>query len=552
MSQLTLPSRFLDQPQHPVELSSEYAVPGALAYLGGQRALIGRGNYAEAGTIVSEPCMGGVGSRGNTTSSYINAGKVIHAQPGRFMIVAQFIALDATMRYLQGNVANGSQYIEDMRCNSNQSETTAAGKIAMQFRAQDGAGAQVHAATTSAVHDVGHVCTVAWEMVTATSLRCAVNGKVVPISYSVASTYSAPESLTEFPLDLLNRNVRNAHSVGTGVHLLCYARLPIGGLDIEALSAEPYQIFEAPSQTIYFDLGAGGGITDAEMSAEGSSVVSLASQAIAKAAMSSAGAGVLSGAAQAIVPSALSSDGSAAASIAGQALFSSVITSAGLASVSFGGQSIATGAMSSDGVGATAWSSQSLFSATISVDSVSSASFVALASGFADAAVSASGVGAGAFTAQSITSSAISSVASGSALWVSIVPGFADASFAMAGIVAASLAAQAIAKASASSAGAGAAAFGAQTIIHGSVSAAGSSINAWSGSAVAGGALAIASSGNAAFNSQVVASGILASMGIGAATWVSADSVYSLHRTLLIASENRALLLDAQNRILAV
>jgi hypothetical protein len=278
MSRLILPSRFLDQPQHPVELSSEFDVPGALAYLGGQRALIGRGNYAEGGTIVHEPCRGGVGSRGTTSTSYINAGRQNYAQAGAHAIMAQFIALDTTSRPIAGEneASGGSTYIEFLMLNTNSAGAASAGRVRMQFRNETG-GLLLAAATTNVVFSVGAVHTMVWSMPSATTLACAVDGQLVPLTYSHASTYNTALKSMLHDYDLLNYSNAGAHPLGTNIQLLMFARLPIGGLDIEALSAEPYQIFQAPDDVLYFDLGAGGDPTGTLAATEtGADVAALA------------------------------------------------------------------------------------------------------------------------------------------------------------------------------------------------------------------------------------------------------------------------------------
>lgn len=233
-----------------MELADSFAHPDARAFVGAQRRIIGA-DYGQSGPVEYETSLGGVGARGTTGASYINAGRVMHAQPGRHVAVVQFIALDTAMRYVQGNVAVGGNYIDDMRINSTQTETVGAGRIAYQLRAHLASGYQLHAATVDPVHGVGDVCTMAWSLDDNLAYSCAVNGSKKPLIYGATGFYSAPETLTDYPLDLLNRNIRGGHVAGTGVHLLLWARLPITGLDIESLSANPWQLFRAEPTRIY-------------------------------------------------------------------------------------------------------------------------------------------------------------------------------------------------------------------------------------------------------------------------------------------------------------
>lgn len=244
MAAIILPRRFRSQPQDAVAFAAAYDHPDSVAFIGSQRKVVGGGDYyGESGTIEYGVTAGGIAPQGMTGASHINVGRLKHAQPGRHVAIAQFVALDTAMRYVSGNVASGGNYIDDLRINSTQAETTGAGRVAQQFRQHAGAGAQLHAATTGAVYGVGDVCTMVWSIDSATSMSCAVNGALKPIVYNASGPYSAPDELSERSFDLLNRNNRDSHSSGTGVQLLLWVRLPIAGLDIESLSADPWQIF---------------------------------------------------------------------------------------------------------------------------------------------------------------------------------------------------------------------------------------------------------------------------------------------------------------------
>jgi hypothetical protein len=254
MSSLILPARFREQPQYPVELADAFAHPDALAFVGGQSRIIGAG-YASVGTITHEAAPGGEASRSDTTTSYINAGKVFHAQPGRWVTIARIVSLDTTLRTPLG-LTNGL-YIERCFLNANHTESASAGRVAWQFRSIG--GAQLKAGSTDPVLTVGKPITLVWSMPTSTTLDMAADGQNVPITYGGTGVQNSAEDLTGGGYDLLNFNNTNNHAAGTGAQLLMWARLPIAGLDIESLSADPWQIFQSPDQTIYFDLGAGGG-----------------------------------------------------------------------------------------------------------------------------------------------------------------------------------------------------------------------------------------------------------------------------------------------------
>ena len=236
--------RYQSQPQDIAELAGKYDHPDSVAFVGSQRKVIGAaGYYAESGTIEYGVTAGGIAPQGKTGDSFINVGRLKNAQPGRLVNVVQFVALDVFQRYVSGTVANGSNYIDDVRINSDQNGTTQAGKVAKQFRSHASTGTQLQAATSAVVHGVGDVCTAVWSLDSATSLSCAVNGRRQAITYLNFGPYDAPEDLSEQNFDLLNRNIRGTHAAGTGVQLLLWARLPIAGLDIESLSADPDQIF---------------------------------------------------------------------------------------------------------------------------------------------------------------------------------------------------------------------------------------------------------------------------------------------------------------------
>lgn len=236
------PRRWTRQPQAAVDLA-DWLPAETLAYVGGRSSLVGLSANAQVGTVNATSTQGGLAARTGTTSSYINAGLVPQALVGASWLT-QFVRLDSAARYLSGTVDTGTNYIEAIGVNLAADDTTSAGKL--QFALRGDGGSQRYAATAAAPLEIGKVHTVCIRLVSGTAYEIWVDGVSQSVTYNSTGTVGQTAGTTDFPLALLNRNLRGAFSGGTGIDLLLYLRTPMllpNPAELTASMSAPWQVF---------------------------------------------------------------------------------------------------------------------------------------------------------------------------------------------------------------------------------------------------------------------------------------------------------------------
>lgn len=232
------------QPQTAVRLAP-WLPAGTLGYIGGQKTLLGGAAYSEVGDIVNTPTTKGVGSKTSTTTSYINAGFVGPLTVGAYTEVIQFVSRDSSaVRQFAGWGTSGTAF-QNVAINQNQAGTLAAGKIYFAMRSASGASTLLRVASTNAVVTVGKVHTVAVQCVTGTTGRMFLDGSDVALSYGNSGTF-AGLAASSFTLDIGNFNNAGAHTLGTGIDILGFWRIPSNAVDLREATLNPYGYLLAP------------------------------------------------------------------------------------------------------------------------------------------------------------------------------------------------------------------------------------------------------------------------------------------------------------------
>ena len=214
---------WLNQPQGDAELGGDLPA-GTIAYIGGQNRLLGGPAYSAVGVITRAATVGGLAVSG-TTSSYINAGKVAFAQAGSISWLMQFVIRDSAIRYVSGTLNTGTSYIERIAVNSDSNTATpAAGKLAIQLRRVGTAERSCN--TAVACLTVGKVHTAIIQLTDSNTIATWVDGVRQPVTYASTGAVGLDNGTSEFDYDLINQNVRGAHTSGSNVDLLLFARIP--------------------------------------------------------------------------------------------------------------------------------------------------------------------------------------------------------------------------------------------------------------------------------------------------------------------------------------
>jgi uncharacterized protein (DUF934 family) len=243
------------QPQEVVELA-DWLPAGTLAYIGSTGQVLG----ASATTTTIDKAVTSAGIAGVPTagSSRVEVGKVRQAQAGAFSVVAVVRRTsNLAIHYVGATVSTGTTYLEQLGINLGSTSTVNAGSVG--FKIRDNAGNDRTAATNAvsiAINDAPAV--VIARFLSSTTMDIWVNGVSQSIVYGLTGTSAPADQLTEFGLDILNRNLRGAHTeANVNNQVLLYARIPSCDIDISGLSANPWQLF-AP-RTIWVPVSAGGG-----------------------------------------------------------------------------------------------------------------------------------------------------------------------------------------------------------------------------------------------------------------------------------------------------
>lgn len=247
------------QPQDLVRLAEDLPF-GSLAYIPGlpllgnapQSAISAPNSLQYGGTPV------GYAVEGNFSSAKLLVGTLPRFRTSQGMTwVAQIVSTTTSTRYVSSTVSTGTSYIEDFGVNLDATETNSAGKVMLLTRTNASAAAS-RAGSTNAVLTNGVPSTVVWEFFGGGAFRLAVDGAIEPVTTNLSTNVDNGTGEMEFPLALLNRNVRNAFSNGgLGLKLSFFARIPRGGLDIQQISANPYMLIEP--RRIWVPVSAGGG-----------------------------------------------------------------------------------------------------------------------------------------------------------------------------------------------------------------------------------------------------------------------------------------------------
>lgn len=233
------------QPSGVLTPNEKYLYPGALFF----NASCPYGYnfpYTEIGTINKSADNAGIGVSGGSPSSYIRTTRCLQAIKGNHTVVVACRATSAVKSYVSGTVDEGSSYIEDILLNSTY-EYTSAGKIEIFLRSETGSPLM---ASTNVIFSTDDLLYFSFKVNTSGFFDLSFNGKLQTLGYTHNVSYNYINKITDYPLVFLNRNVRNSFTNGTGVVLYAYARIP-KTLDIEALSANPWQLFDTSLSRFY-------------------------------------------------------------------------------------------------------------------------------------------------------------------------------------------------------------------------------------------------------------------------------------------------------------
>lgn len=156
-----------------------------------------------------------------------------------------------------GTVDSATSYIEDLWINSS-GESLSAGSL--EFAVRDSAGNFRRGATGNIGINDGRVHCVVWQVATATSFECWVDGAKRSLSYDQTGTLTSSSGDTEFPIWLCTRNLRGTGQFGSDAtqRIYLYARIPLRIPDASQLSADPWSLFEALPSPVWTTVAAGG------------------------------------------------------------------------------------------------------------------------------------------------------------------------------------------------------------------------------------------------------------------------------------------------------
>jgi hypothetical protein len=234
------------QPQEPVELAA-WLPAGTIVYVPSTGQILG--GPQEEVSLVKTPVAGGLSASASTTTSRANAGIVGQAQAGAFTVVSVVRRTAGTaVQYIGATVSTGTSYLEYFAINANASSTVQSGSINLRIRVD--ASNIMSVATNAATLEVNGVpAVVAVRFLTSTTADIWVNGFSQSVTYSNTGAASPANQAVEFPVDILNRNVRGVHGDGaTQAQILLYARIPTCAVDMLALSTAPWESLLEPQR----------------------------------------------------------------------------------------------------------------------------------------------------------------------------------------------------------------------------------------------------------------------------------------------------------------
>lgn len=221
----------------------------------GTSELAAASSIDEPVTVTTVRYPGGEGVEGSATSSRQSIGRRKHIQAATGVTwVAQFVRSTTSSRYISGTVSTGTSWIEDLGVNMDDTEANSNGRLMLSLRS--GTGTVSRFRSDALVTTSGKLHTIAWQWRGAGTASLFLDGINLALAAGAGAFTTSVEAFMEFPLVLLNRNVRNAFSIGgSGLQVGLYARILDGYVDAKQLSADPWRMLFAP-QRIYIPTAA--------------------------------------------------------------------------------------------------------------------------------------------------------------------------------------------------------------------------------------------------------------------------------------------------------
>lgn len=253
---------WLHQPQEVTALR-DWVPRGSLVYVPG-RPLMGDAPGAEFGTPVAvdaSPYLGGIGLDGSGTTSRLPIGALKMARADLATVwVAQVVRATDSVRYVCGELNTGTAYLEEFAINMDDALATSAGRVFLRIR-NAAASSNSRAGSTNAVVTSGRLHTVVWRYRGGASFELWVDGAQQAFTVGASGGVHTTDGAMEFPLALLNRNVRDAFSDGgAGLRVGLFARLLEGNTaPLAELSGDPWGTLFEPQRTIFYAAAGGGG-----------------------------------------------------------------------------------------------------------------------------------------------------------------------------------------------------------------------------------------------------------------------------------------------------
>ena len=267
MSRLILPSRFLDQPQQPVELVTAFS--GGAFFLPPIHRLTAGVGVAPS-RVVTQHGAAAAFALGTLTTQDIPFNP--NGLSGITLIaVARFGAFDGTN--LQGLLTNRITTGAGAYCQlTRRNHSSALQKLQWIYKASS-AVSEVNVSFPDNSSPPGAMNTAVVTAGSSALLRTYLDG--VRGASTACSPVALANQLTTFRCGTYYSNT-TSNSLSADVAMLAILPFEIEPSDAVEISANPWQIFRVPDEVLYFDLGAGGGVTGTISAAEsGSDAASL-------------------------------------------------------------------------------------------------------------------------------------------------------------------------------------------------------------------------------------------------------------------------------------
>ena len=254
MSNLLIPRReiWTQQPQGPVEIDRRLIPDGSIVWTPNSLT-------KNVGALVHGANRAGRFVRSVSGSSNINLGIVKQAQAGSFSILAQVELTGTGQACVAGTISTGFNYLEQLFVNTNLAGAAAPGRLSMGFRSQAGSSLTLAVATTGAALTVGKVHVVGINFTSSSTIDLYVDGVKVETE-KTPYTGGTTSGNTDFYLALLGRQLRGTIDQNGGINCGLYVRAP-KLLDLERLTANPWQIFAPQTRNLFVPVSVGGTTT---------------------------------------------------------------------------------------------------------------------------------------------------------------------------------------------------------------------------------------------------------------------------------------------------